>query len=64
MKNINAITNIFGMVAGGPQFILAFTFFQNGQHAEAIAKIAEGIGLIVVSYCVGKTDSPKMKAGE
>ena len=54
MKNINAITNVFGAVAGVPQIILGITYIQSGQYPEAAAKIAEGIGLLIVSYFVGK----------
>lgn len=56
MKNINAITNIFGAVAGIPQIVLGVTYLQTGQYAEAVAKIAEGVGLFIMGYFVGKTD--------
>lgn len=52
--NINAITNVFGAVAGIPQIILGITLLQSGQYPEGAAKIAEGIGLLVVAYFVGK----------
>lgn len=54
MKHVNAITNIFGAVAGIPQIILGVTYLQGGQYAEGAAKLAEGIGLFIVSYFVGK----------
>lgn len=57
MKNINAITNIFGTVAGVPQIILGITYLQGGQYAEGVAKIAEGVGLLVVAYFVGKNQT-------
>jgi len=54
MKNVNAITNVFGAVAGIPQIILGVSYLQAGQYGEGAAKIAEGIGLFIVAYFVGK----------
>jgi hypothetical protein len=54
MKNINAITNIFGAVAGIPQIVLGATLIGSGNYPEGIAKIAEGVGLFVVAFFVGK----------
>lgn len=48
------ITNLFGAIAGVPQIILGVTHLQGGDIPEGIAKIAEGIGLFVVAYFVGK----------
>jgi hypothetical protein len=53
--NKNVITNIFGGVAGFPQVALGIAMLQDKSTiAEGIAKIAEGIGLFVVAYFVGK----------
>jgi hypothetical protein len=54
MKNVNAITNIFGAIAGVPQIILGATLLSNKSYAEGAAKIAEGIGLFIVAFFVGK----------
>ena len=56
--NANGITNITGALAGGPQIVLGIGYIQGGQLAEGIAKIAEGIGLFVVAYFVGKPATP------
>ena len=53
--NANGITNIAGALAGGPQILLGITYVQDrATLAEGIAKIAEGIGLFIVAYFVGK----------
>ena len=54
MKSANAITNVFGAVAGVPQIILGITLVGNNEYAEGAAKIAEGIGLFIVAFFVGK----------
>lgn len=53
--NKNIVTNIFGTVAGVPQVALGIALLQDKSTiAEGIAKIAEGVGLFVVAYFVGK----------
>lgn len=54
-KVINWITNIFGTVAGVPQLIEGYFYFQNGDVANGIAKIAEGVGIFAIGYFTGKS---------
>jgi hypothetical protein len=54
MKNMNIVGNIFGSVSGIPQLILGITYLKGGNYAEGAAKIAEGIGLFIMGYCIGK----------
>jgi len=55
----DTIANIFGGVAGVPQVLLGISLVQDkATLAEGIAKIAEGIGIFVVAYFVGKNPTP------
>lgn len=54
-KVINWITNIFGTVAGVPQLIEGYFYFQNGDVANGIAKVAEGVGIFAIGYFTGKS---------
>lgn len=56
--NANGVTNIAGALAGGPQILLGIAHIQSGDYAEGAAKIAEGIGLFIVAYFVGKPTTP------
>jgi len=57
---INWITNLFGAVAGVPELIEGYLAFKGGDIGQGIMKIAEGAGILVVAYFVGKkaVDSP------
>lgn len=54
----DGIANIFGTIAGVPQVLLGITHLSNKAWAEGIAKIAEGVGLFVMAYFIGKPPSP------
>lgn len=54
----DGIANIFGTIAGVPQVLLGITHLSNQDWAEGIAKIAEGVGLFVMAYFIGKPPTP------
>lgn len=53
----NGITNIFGSIAGVPQILLGISYLESKQYGEAVAKIAEGVGILVMAYFVGKKEA-------
>jgi len=54
-KVINWLTNIFGTVAGVPQLIEGYFYFQSGDVGHGIAKVAEGISIFAIGYFTGKS---------